>query len=215
MNTKLAIVGAGLTQYKAPFDDESYDIWTTGNVSASCPRVTGIIEVHTNAMQDPKILNGHDCPVWMQEIHQDIPKSEKFPIQELVNHFGKIFDCSMTMLLGLAYYKGYRDIELFGVDLADKESYEKYRANFLYLLGLGRGEGRRISISHGSLLMRDKLLYCYEHPGVIQQRVLDQQIQLAKQLEETQRQKETASERVAYLRGASDMMRELQKLYGG
>lgn len=215
MHTKLAIVGAGMTWKEAPFDDPSYEIWTTGNVAKILPRVTAILDVHDETRATSNQLNAHGCIVWLKEIDVDIPYSQKFPIDDLIRKYGKIFNNSMTMLLGFAYMNGYENIELFGVDLADPDGYEKYRANFLYLLGFGRGEGRNIKISEGSLLMRDSPTYCYDKPSVTQQRLIDKERDLAGKLASKIQEKEAVSEQTAYLRGALEMMREMTRFNGG
>ena len=215
MLTKLAIVGAGMTWKHAPFDDPDYEIWTTGNVAKLLPRVSAILDVHTGSRATAEELNRHHCLVWLQQPDPSVKYSESFPIDALVKKYGKIFNNSMTMLLGYAYQCGYDHIELYGVDLADPDGYEKYRANFLYLLGYGRGEGRNIIISDGSLLMRGDLTYCYESPSIIQQRVNEKKHDMIRRLEEKQQEREAVSQQAAYLRGALEMMGELQRFYGG
>ena len=215
MPTKLAIVGAGMTWKQAPFDDPDYAIWTTGNVSKILPRVSLILDIHTDSRESAQVLNKHECIVCLQDIDPEIPLSLRFPIEALELAYGKIFNSSMTMLLGCAYLQQFKDIELYGVDLADPDGYEKYRANFLYLLGIGRGEGRNIKISEGSLLMRDSLTYCYDKPSITQQKVIEKERELARQLAAKTEEKEAVSEQTAYLRGALEMMREMQRFYGG
>lgn len=150
---KIAIVGGGVTMLDAPFNDKDCLIWTTASVSKSLPKVDCIFEFHNKeAFQDESVYSR--CKV--------IYKKD-FPIDALVKQFGEVFNSSMTMMLAYAStLENCKEIELYGVDNALDEEYAKYRAYFLYVLGLVRGMGRSVKISDGSLLMPQVKRYGYQ-----------------------------------------------------
>lgn len=150
---KLAIVGGGNTWADAPFNDSSFDIWTTASVAKVLPRVSVIFEFHdSDAMQDVSVY----------ERAKKVYYKKDFPIEEMAFAYGEVFNSSMTMMLAYANEFEYDEIILYGVDNALDEEYAKYRANFLYVLGYIRGMGRRVIISDGSMLMPSSKRYGYE-----------------------------------------------------
>ena len=137
----------------APFNDASFDIWTTASVAKQLPRATWIFEFHDkDAMQDATVYEKAKKVIYKKD----------YPIDEMAFAYGEVFNSSMTMMLAYANEFDYEEIVLYGVDNALDEEYAKYRANFLYILGFLRGMGLRITISDGSLLMPNVKRYGYE-----------------------------------------------------
>jgi hypothetical protein len=83
------------------------------------------------------------------------------------------------------------------------------------MIGLGRGEGRDIYISDGSLLMPDCLTYEYDYPSIADERLNAYRLELEEKLKARMTEKEQVEGKIQYLRGALDMMRELRKIHGG
>jgi hypothetical protein len=215
MGTKLAIVGGGMTMLDAPFDDDTFDIWTTGSVSKAIPRASEIFDIHRTAMQSPEILNRHNCIVWMQERHEEVPHSEVFRVIDLEDRYGMIFDSSIAMMLAFAIMRGYKRIELYGVDMALKDEYERTRANLLYLIGYARGMGVSVVISEGSILMPPCRTYEYDDPSASEVKIMNYELELVEKLRAKDIEAMKVRDESQYLRGALDMMRELRKVYGG
>lgn len=213
---KLAIVGGGITWRHAPFNDPEYDIWTTGSISKILPRVSEIFDIHPpETVQPIEVLKKHNCTVWVQRLIPELDKCKIFPIDNLITNYGKIFNCSMTMILAFAYERGYKHIELYGVDMAQETEYKKYLPNFLYLKGRGDERGIKIIVSEGSLLMRDSLTYSYEKAGAVSEQVTRKEIELLEKMEELTKQHEVLGKEIDYLRGALDMAKQLRGLYEG
>lgn len=180
---KLAIVGGGNTMLDAPFDDASFEIWTTASVAKGLPRVDIIFEFHDKeAMQAPEVY---------KKAEKVITKRE-YPIDSMAFKYGEIFNSSMTMILAYAIDQDYTDIELYGIDNALDDEYAKYRPQFLYLLGFARGMGIDIKISNGSLLFPNVKRYGYERDFKIEK------------LEAMKKDYEAMRFRCEYMRGAID-----------
>jgi len=204
---KIAIVGNGLTRDRAPFDDDTYEIWTTGSVAPMLPRVTDIYDIHTDdAIQPIDKLNIPGARVWMQDEREDVPMSRVFPIYHLEDRFGKVFNCSMTMMLGKAILEA-DEIRIYGVDFA--EGYEPaYRVTFVYLLGLARGMGVNVYIEPGSLVFHDWPTYQYDMSDPVESKIKEN-------LAAWRRDIDSLESRAQYLRGATEAASQILTLIGG
>ena len=149
----VAIVGGGNTMNDAPFNDPTCEIWTTASVAKSLPRVDKIFEFHEeNAWQDKSVYAKASNVYYRND----------FPIDKLAAKYGEIFNSSMTMILAYAVDQGYEYIDLYGIDNALENEYMKYRPQFLYMLGIAKGNGVKINVSKGSLILTPAKRYCYE-----------------------------------------------------
>jgi hypothetical protein len=187
---RLAIVGGGNTVKDAPFDNPLYDIWTTASIAKTLPRVTTIFEFHSGeGLQDPSVYAKASEVIYTSD----------FPIGQMVAHYGKIFPSSMNLIMAYAIDKGYKHIELYGVDMALDSEYERFRPSFLYLIGYARGAGITVEISEGSVLMADEKTYCYER-DIVRERI-EKMRQDRASFTNTAREYELKAE---YMRGAID-----------
>lgn len=180
-------MGGGNTMLLAPYDDIEYDIWTTPSVSRGIPKADMLFEFHDeDAYQKPEVY-----------INSDVLFKKDFPVHELEKKYGKIFPSSMNLILAYAIELGYKHIELFGVDMAMDDEYERFRPSFLYLIGYARGLGVVVEISKGSALMPDEATYGYEH-DMNRERIL----KIEKDLAEAERLSREYQRQADYLRGA-------------
>lgn len=157
---RLCIVGNGVTRDKAPFDDKEALIWTTGSVAQNIPHVDCIFEIHDGVYTAEK-LNSYGCVIMMKEENPEIMLSRKFPINDLYELFGHVFNGTMTMILAYAWAMGYNDIELYGIDFSSEEEINR-RLMFMYVKGRIEGMGGRVLISPGSHLVDVCRTYQYD-----------------------------------------------------
>lgn len=148
---RLCIVGNGVTRDQAPFDDMECEIWTTASVAQNIPRVTRIFEIHDGIYPSDK-LNSFGCPVMMKEESNEIPSSEVFPIDDLKEMFGPVFNGTISMILAYSWLMGYNTIELYGIDFSSEDEINR-RMMFMYVKGRIEGMGGRVIISPGSHLV--------------------------------------------------------------
>jgi hypothetical protein len=135
-------------------------IWTTASVAQNIPRVDRVFEIHDGVYPAEK-LNGFNCPIMMKEVDALIPLSERFPIEELYDMFGHIFNGSMEMILAFSWLMGYNTIELYGIDFATDDEVNR-RMMFMYCKGKIEGMGGRVIISPGSQLIDVCKTYQYD-----------------------------------------------------
>jgi hypothetical protein len=103
----------------------------------------------------------------MQDHYDDVPKSERYPIDTILNNYRKYHRTSITFMLALAYHsfkmtgKPFH-VALFGVHMEDvREEYAEQRPCCEYWLGRMENAGMDIFISGGALLSAP-FVYGYE-----------------------------------------------------
>jgi len=175
MNT-LAIVANGPTRDQAPHDDENYDVWTMNNhVLLWQKRTTGVFEMHPDAF-NATIYNDeykdwlrqpHDFPIFTHARTPDIPSSVPFPRAEIQKRWGvnlykgsgrieNFYTSTFPYCLALALHVGYRDVEMYGVDL-NKEERIQHRDAVFFWMGICLAHGMTITIPEQSPLMDEGL----------------------------------------------------------
>lgn len=175
---KVAIIGtAPSSRDLAPYQDMSWEIWacSPGNMNA-VPRVDAWVEIHGNLHWPPiaqqygtnyiQWLSKQPFPVFLQnEMHHKKYFSHgiDFPRRELLLHFGKwaqyFFGSSFAWMVALAIYKGYKEIGLYGVDMASKDEYIFQRQSFYFWMFIADQRGIKITIPLESDLAQRPSLY--------------------------------------------------------
>lgn len=181
---KVALVGAEEhTRDNAPWDDEGFDIWLVNEwvLSDWVKRYTATFDLHwshiyTNPKYDRNtgywewLQKEHGKPVYMQVKDPLIPDSVRFPLREINKEFltgmtyegrpVKNFKTSMSYLIAFAIYKGYEQIDTYGIELIGNE-YKGQNSNYAFWVGVAIGRGVKID-HHCSRGMFDAPLYGYE-----------------------------------------------------
>ncbi len=164
----VAIVGLGPSHDQVPWADEetwgvAWDAWA--------PRYGMLFEMHSPSLFAARgedyirRLNDMDLPVYMIEEHKDIPKSVRYPIEDVMEITGDYFGSSVAYMIGLAVLKKVPTIDLYGVDLTDDHDHQ--RPNLEFLLGVARGRGLKVTVPDKSLLLSRRKTDKYEGIGVI------------------------------------------------
>ncbi len=104
-----------------------------------------------------------EIPVYMRQEHPDIPHSVRFPLQEIVGHFGiSYFTSTMAYIMGLILMQhdaGERvgEIKVFGINLTTLNEYYHQKACMEYWLGEARGRGIKVWVPETSGLLKGAL----------------------------------------------------------
>mgnify|MGYP001043726145 CR=1 FL=1 len=176
MKSTVAIVGSHpKTSRDFNFDRTDCDIWAFNEALKTdwCKRADGIFQIHkpiiwrsrTNK-NDPDhykwLQEQNESIVYMIDQYQDVPKSEKYPLDEIIKKFWnaeKYFTSSVAYALALAIYKGYGKIEIYGVEMETGTEYGHQRVGVAYWIGFAEGQGIEIDF-HGSIF--NAPLYGYD-----------------------------------------------------
>lgn len=182
---KVAIVGGGPSRRHAPFDDESWEIWAFSSRAWTYPRVDRWFELHsmTDLRQQlagykrgrrsyrgyMRMLRRMSCPVYMQKVHPKIPTSVAYPLDQVLERFGRCFTSTVSYAVALAILEGYDVIGLWGIDVRRKE-YRHQRPALRYLLALAKQQGievvlppqARLRVPGKPRFVYTRVLYAYD-----------------------------------------------------
>lgn len=148
MNKKVAILGKLPTKFKAPFGDESWDIWT--------------LNIHSDAEQLSRISLWFDIHAHGANPKADITR-ENYPFkeaEELVG--GQYYNNSISYMIAYAILNGYKEIALYGMAfLQDKECRRSEFINVRELIFFARGRGLKITAPVDPIMLQQ-----YEYYGL-------------------------------------------------
>lgn len=130
------------------------DVWCFNEaVSAgSLPGATLVFQMHVPEIfrnpanrQDP----GHyewlktqtACEIVMQEQYPDVPRSTAYPLDDALALGARYFTSSAAYAIALAILRGYKRIELYGVEMESDTEYRYQREGVAYWRGVAEGRG--------------------------------------------------------------------------
>ncbi len=180
---RAAIIGkAPASRDFAPFEDESWEIWTLSDLvpRQQVPRFNRHFELHHEWWWRPDAKRPNDCrvspdyydwlrsidgqPVYMQQHYQDIPASRPFPLQGIVHHFRyPYYTNTVSYLIAFAIFEGAKSIGIWGVDMAQTVEYREQRPSCEWLIGWAMGAGIEVIIPDECDLLKTPCLYGYEN----------------------------------------------------
>ena len=179
---KLAIVGFAPSWNLAPFDDKEFDVWGINElyVLAVNKRFTGWFEIHDPWSPSRNNANHHNflktctIPLFMQRHYGEFPNSLEFPRKQVKNFFnqniiiGNVgsyytdYSNQITWMNGLAIMLGYKEIHVYGVDMAQSSEYAWQRAACQFMIGYALGAGIKVLIPKNSELCKYPRDYGWE-----------------------------------------------------
>jgi hypothetical protein len=106
-----------------------------------------------------------DVPVYMQHAFADVPRAVKYPLDEIsikyLSNFNKRpYNSTPGYALALGIYQGYKEIEIYGVEMGTDTEYFWQREGFTFWLGVAVASGIKVTIHTDKLL--NAPLYGYE-----------------------------------------------------
>jgi hypothetical protein len=162
---RLAIVGTHTrTRDQAPWNDPAYDIWVFNEAAQKewCQRWDVCFQMHKpEVYRSPHNFVRSDHWEWLQQDHGDrqiylqdwdaeIPNGYRYPLDEVRRCIPgaslEWFKSSFAYALALAYLQGYREIDIYGADMASNTEYGYQLPNFQFWIGIGMGMGIRFGI---------------------------------------------------------------------
>lgn len=219
---KIAIVGTAPSScLDAPYDDESWEIWSLGCNVQMNKRFTRWFEMHTERVlreakawddllpywqkMGDKLMVGHPSPAW--------PDAKKYPIDDITAKFGRYFTSSISYMLALAIHEGADVIGLWGIDMVGDEEYGNQRPCCEYFLGIARGMNIELVIADESPLLRHERLYGFERCELSAE-INTMRIELKKAIKDFDlKERESRDQRLHY-EGQMAMLSNIHKRFG-
>lgn len=174
---KVCILGTAETLKEAPLNDSSFDFWALNDMYdvVSEERINRWFEIHSLfEIQDSvsrktgkshiEWLKNCKIPVYMQDKHEDIPTSVKYPIDEILDRFGTdYFHSTIDYEIAIALYEGYKEIHIYGVNMAINEEYGYQRPSACFWLGVAKGMGVKVVLPKSCDLLKGYYRYGYNY----------------------------------------------------
>ena len=195
LRDKVAIVGFTDHREMAMQLDDSFEVWGLNELYRymEIPKFHRWFEIHGREylsvdaegkkhIEDLKSVLG-PIPIYMQKHHGDIPGSVRFPIQELIEHFGgqgaigaNYFTNCPAEMIAFAIALGFEEIHVYGVDMAQDSEYGTQRPCCEYWLGRAMGAGIKVFVPDLSDLLKCVGTYGYEDSGSVLSRKIQARI---------------------------------------
>lgn len=187
---KICLMGSAPSSLSlAPFGDPEWQIYgCSPGLYPNVPRVDAWFEMHRweppvigkphlqKAWFTPEYvawMAGLKCPVWMFQKVPEIPNSDVYPVDLMVNKFGNYFmTSSLSWMFAMAIDQILKDrevngertpwtdkIALYGVDMAATEEYGYQRAGCQYFAQIAHNLGIELVVPPESDLLRPMPLY--------------------------------------------------------
>lgn len=215
---KIAIVGTASTSVDdAPWKDESWQIWSLGRNSESCPRFNQWFELHTkDVLIAAKALDNRlpflkACGNRLIVGHKwdELPEAQMYPWAAIIHLFGTYLTSSLAEMLALAITQNPTEIGMWGVDMVCPDEYAHQRSCCEYLLGIAKGKGIKITIAKESPLLRGTRVYGLEDAGFSRE-IIDRKAELTAELRKDKAQLSQIQEDYAFKRGVLSVLSDLE-----
>lgn len=165
---KLAIIGFAPSRTEAPLGDPDWEVWVLNNCYTflDTAQADRWFDLHPEWIYTSDIRRGPDHVrrlaefpgrVYLWDRTPLVPNAEAFPIDRVVAACGPYMTSSISWMLGLAIAEGYREIGIWGVDMATKSEYQDQKPGCEYLIGYARGLGLTVHIPASCQLLRGKV----------------------------------------------------------
>lgn len=182
-NDRVAIVGfAPTSRHMAPFNDSTWDLWSLNEAAQTDVKPedrwwkggeTAWFQIHPkwdfmrrnnrNDLGHWKWLQSRDpsVPIFMQHKFRDVPGCVRYPLEEVIDLVGQYLTSSFSYMMALAILMKYKEIALFGFEMAHDSEYLYQKAGAEYLIGFAKGRGINVMLPPNCALLRGNL-YAYE-----------------------------------------------------
>lgn len=189
-NTIVCIVATGYSWEKCVFGNPKKDYWTLNNMYAAgikTPEVfdewfqihrPGSGEGHIDDAPMRKFLTEYQKPVWLQKDwgkEMPVANPHVYPINEVLDQlcprdtYGEpypYFTNSVDYMICLAALRGYKEIQLYGVEFISEvdDEYFQMRQSVNYYIAKAECRGIKVLIQPQSSLLKAPYWYGYRSP---------------------------------------------------
>jgi hypothetical protein len=187
----VAIVGFASLTMRYCQQSQADEFWSINHafkvIGDTLPRLDRMIEIHEEPWIRREELPSseaywdwlqekHDFPIYMQDVHPQIPASEKYPFDEICTDlFGRFlrgeervefFGSSFSYLCALAVYMGFSRIEIYGIEMQTGTEYSGQYPSGCFIIGVAVGRGIKVILHPESVLCKANLYGFYTAPYV-------------------------------------------------
>lgn len=136
------------------------------------------IAFHIHDLNNPEFLNDSviksviekinflNIPLISTQRYEWIPSSIEYPLKEIISYFGTdYFTCSIDYILAYAIYRGFKKIDLYGVNMHTDSEYAFEKPGVEFWIAMAMGKGLKIKVYGDAseiLKTKNRKLYGYE-----------------------------------------------------
>lgn len=168
---KVILLGSAPCRKDAPYDDESYDVWAIGGAPfwADVKRVDVLFEMHKRHvwLDRAEGINKTGKPVFMLRHYREIENSIPYPFDELSADGNGFYAGSVSYMLALAIFLGYKEIALYGILMEHGTEYESQLPSASYYVGLAQGKGIKVYIHPDATLCKSLEDYGFDDNAIV------------------------------------------------
>lgn len=229
---KVAIVGfadSSIEEVAPLFDDPDFEIWPLNQLYMKFPAIiehaTRWFQIHSRKSYDHAIRDHKHSewlglqrafPIYMQDIEEDIPMSCKFPMKSVMSGCeSDYFTNSISWMIALAIYEEFKEIHIYGVDMAQADEYVEQRPSVEYFIGLARGRGIKVYFPDNCDLCKAFWLYPFEDDVVFESKIRNRVQELRGRAQQLAGQEQGARDQRMQLLGAADNMAYIRSNWRG
>ena len=159
----------------APWDDPAWELWGHASARGLYQRAPDLFfDLHPRSCWTrrsnmkahyPQWLSKNPVPIYMQQKHQEVPSSMKFPLEQLLMEIParyRYFTNHVAYMIALALSQGVTHLGLFGINYGHRSEYQTQRGSAEFWLGIAHGRGVQLVLPQScTLLQEPKPLYGY------------------------------------------------------
>ena len=214
---KIALVGSAPASVRlAPYHSPEWKIWgCSPGVYGIAPRVDEWFEMHLwepgqtwfspEYCQWLAALPGRGVKLWTGASVADLPGSEVYPAQEILDEFDpQRWFCSSSLfwMMARAIKVGATSIGFWGVDMAAGEEYEMQRAGIHFLTYIARARGIEVGTPPESDLFTPRFRYAVDEHSHGYRKTRARRMELEQRREQAKLQKLELTRAEAFFDGA-------------
>lgn len=228
---KVAIVGfapSSMEDVKFVWDDPDMEIWGINQLYMAFPKMaekaTRWFQIHHRHSYDACVTRDHShhewlakqtkFPIYMQRKEPDIPMSIKFPVIEILQKFRRYFTNSISWEIAVAILEGFKEVHLYGIDMAQDSEYAFERPSVEYFLGYLEGTGAKLVLPDKCDLCKSMWLYPFEDDAPFRAKVEARRQELRGRLNQSIQQESQGHDIRLQVLGALDDLNYIEKTWG-
>jgi len=173
---KVAIVGFTETKNYAPFQDPTWELWGENELYNYVPRLDVLFEIHNRDEYGENFGSNHGkshlewlrtspIPVYMaRDYKKEFPKCVVYPWREVIHMtpHSNYLNNQISVMVALAVYMEYKEIALYGCEMAHHSEYGTQRPSVEFYLGIAEGRGTKVTLPPGCTVLHTPFVYGLE-----------------------------------------------------
>lgn len=233
----IAIIGkAPSSRLLAPYDEpDKWEVWSLSDNYNVIPRWDRWFELHDLDRYKqlyPEYYDwmcaqaGENKPIYVNDVREEMPSSELYPVREMVTKYGSYFTNSISWMIVFALDEILKaaivdgepkpKIGLWGVDMAQNTEYRQQRPSCEYFMGWARGAGVDLVIPDECDLCKTARLYAFDsNHGPLDRKIRARQRELSERQQKSSWEMEQAERATQTIGGGLAMLEELAPLLNG